>query len=229
MRHRGGHQPCPEPGGGPCRQPCGTGHHRPAGNERVPARIFVGIRAGTRQRADPPRRVVCRCVGHDAVEHGHLRGLGERLHLHEPLRGNARLNDGFAAVAHAHCVQVLLHAFEQALRDYGITETQLKEHMLWQLTVLRFVDYRFRPGIQIPDSDIEAYYQQQLDKWKAQGNQPAPSPGPQSANQQQLERLAKAADKVLDKIQTEESVLYSRLNYFEKPERLDPSSYASKD
>jgi hypothetical protein len=62
-----------------------------------------------------------------------------------------------------------------------------------------------------------------------QGNQPAPSPGPQSANQQQLERLAKAADKVLDKIQTEENVLYSRLNYFEKPERLDPSSYASKD
>ena len=49
------------------------------------------------------------------------------------------------------------------------------------------------------------------------------------ANRQQLERLAKVADKVLDQIQAEENDLYLRLNYFEKPERLDPSSFASKD
>jgi hypothetical protein len=46
---------------------------------------------------------------------------------------------------------------------------------------------------------------------------------------QQLERLSKVADKVLDQIQAEENDLYLRLNYFEKPERLDPSSFASKD
>jgi len=50
-----------------------------------------------------------------------------------------------------------------------------------------------------------------------------------SPNTQQLERLAKVADKVLDQIQVEENALYMRLNYFEKPERLDPSSFASKD
>src|SRR6516164_5734404 len=49
------------------------------------------------------------------------------------------------------------------------------------------------------------------------------------ANRQQLERLAKVADKVLDQIQAEENDLYLRLNYFEKPERLDPSSFGSKD
>ena len=49
------------------------------------------------------------------------------------------------------------------------------------------------------------------------------------ANRQQLERLAKVADKVLDQIQAEENDLYLRLNYFEKPERLDPGSFASKD
>ena len=48
-------------------------------------------------------------------------------------------------------------------------------------------------------------------------------------NPQQLERLAHIAGKVLDQIQTEENDLYQRLSYFEKPERLDPSSYASKD
>jgi hypothetical protein len=46
---------------------------------------------------------------------------------------------------------------------------------------------------------------------------------------QELERLAKAADKVLNRIQSEESDLYLRLSYFEKPGRLDPNSYASKD
>ncbi len=65
--------------------------------------------------------------------------------------------------------------FEPALNDFGITEAQLQQHLWWQLTVLRFVDYRFRPGIQVPDSDVEAYYQQQLRKWKEQGVQPAPS------------------------------------------------------
>jgi hypothetical protein len=46
---------------------------------------------------------------------------------------------------------------------------------------------------------------------------------------QELERLAKAADKVLNRIQSEESDLYLRVRYFEKPSRLDPNSYASKD
>jgi hypothetical protein len=65
---------------------------------------------------------------------------------------------------------------------------------------------------------------------RAQGSQSGLTPAPQtSANPQQLERLAKAADKALDKIQTEENDLYLRLNYFQKPERLDPNSFASKD
>jgi hypothetical protein len=51
---------------------------------------------------------------------------------------------------------------------------------------------------------------------------------PQVKNQE-LERLAKAADKVLNRIQSAESDLYLRLSYFEKPGRLDPNSYASKD
>jgi hypothetical protein len=48
-------------------------------------------------------------------------------------------------------------------------------------------------------------------------------------NPQELERLTKAADKVLNRIQSEENDLYLRVNYFEKPERLNPNSYGSKD
>ena len=60
--------------------------------------------------------------------------------------------------------------------------------------------------------------------------QSGPTAGTQaSPNPQQLERLSKVAGKVLDQIQAEENDLYLRLNYFEKPERLDPGSFASKD
>jgi hypothetical protein len=48
-------------------------------------------------------------------------------------------------------------------------------------------------------------------------------------NPQELERLTKAADKVLNRIQTEEGDLYLRVSYFEKPERLNPNSYGSKE
>src|SRR6516162_10421125 len=64
---------------------------------------------------------------------------------------------------------------------------------------------------------------------RAQGAQSRPTATPRTSVNPQLEQLAKVADKVLDQIQTEENDLYLRLNYFEKPERLDPSSFASKD
>ena len=77
-------------------------------------------------------------------------------------------------------------AFEQALADHGITEAQLKEHLRWQLTVLRFVDYRFRPGIQISDSEVQSYYQQQVSKWQQQGVKTVPSLGDQRAEIEEI-------------------------------------------
>lgn len=65
--------------------------------------------------------------------------------------------------------------YQQALAAGGITEDGLKRRLLWQATLLRFIDYRFRPGIQIPDAEVQAAYQQQLDKWKQEGIQPVPS------------------------------------------------------
>jgi hypothetical protein len=65
--------------------------------------------------------------------------------------------------------------YRQALDEYGISEDSLKRRLWWQATFLRFIDYRFRPGIQVPDADVQAYYRQELDKWKQEGIQPVPS------------------------------------------------------
>ena len=85
------------------------------------------------------------------------------------------LSDADAALKDVNARYPSQSELEQALHDYGITGDQLKEHLWWQLTVLRFVDYRFRPGIQISDSEVQAYYQQQVQKWEQQGVKPAPS------------------------------------------------------
>ena len=48
--------------------------------------------------------------------------------------------------------------YRQALAKYGISEDELKAHLLWQLNLLRFIDIRFRPGVQVTDAQIQAYF-----------------------------------------------------------------------
>jgi hypothetical protein len=58
--------------------------------------------------------------------------------------------------------------FKQALNQYGIMERELQAELLWQLTVLRFIDERFRPGILITDQEVRDYYDQHLAALKRQ-------------------------------------------------------------
>ena len=58
--------------------------------------------------------------------------------------------------------------FRRALEKYGVREEDLKAHLLWQLTLLRFIDVRFRPGIQITDQDIQQYFKQKLPELEKQ-------------------------------------------------------------
>ena len=50
--------------------------------------------------------------------------------------------------------------FQAELARHHLTEEQLRRQLLWQLTVLRFIDQRFRPGVLVTDEDVTAYYQQ---------------------------------------------------------------------
>jgi hypothetical protein len=49
-----------------------------------------------------------------------------------------------------------------ALSSYGLDEDDLRKQFLWELTVLRFIDQRFRPGVQVTDEDLRSYYDQHL-------------------------------------------------------------------
>ncbi|HWC97603.1 MAG TPA: hypothetical protein VG456_12650 [Candidatus Sulfopaludibacter sp.] len=71
-------------------------------------------------------------------------------------------------------------AYREALARYGITEDQLKRHLIWQLTALRFTDLRFRsepapPGAESADRAADgsaSSVDQQMDAWlkQARGN-----------------------------------------------------------
>jgi hypothetical protein len=49
-------------------------------------------------------------------------------------------------------------AFEQALRRYGVSPIDLRTQLQWQLTILTFIDIRFKPAVQVTDEEIEKYY-----------------------------------------------------------------------
>lgn len=51
-------------------------------------------------------------------------------------------------------------AFEQALRRYGVAEVDLRTQFQWQLTILSFIDVRFKPAVMVTDEDVQKYYNQ---------------------------------------------------------------------
>jgi parvulin-like peptidyl-prolyl isomerase len=51
---------------------------------------------------------------------------------------------------------------QQALERYGLTERELLDHLRWQMTVLDFIDERFRPAVLITDQQVQAYYESHL-------------------------------------------------------------------
>jgi len=53
-------------------------------------------------------------------------------------------------------------AYRRALAEYQVSEEDLNARLLWQLGLVRFIDERFRPGIQLSDEDIRNYFNSQL-------------------------------------------------------------------
>ncbi len=49
--------------------------------------------------------------------------------------------------------------FSKGLAQYGLTLDQFRKYADWQLTVLRFIDERFRPGVLVTEGDIPDYYE----------------------------------------------------------------------
>lgn len=59
--------------------------------------------------------------------------------------------------------------YVEALREAGVAEQDVVAHLNWQITLLRFIQYRFQPGIQVSDTDLRDFYDEQAEKWRSEG------------------------------------------------------------
>lgn len=61
-------------------------------------------------------------------------------------------------------------AYLAEIEKYGITEAEFKDYRLWLLTFFRFIDFRFRPGVQVSDQEIEDYFNSKIKALAQQAN-----------------------------------------------------------
>lgn len=65
--------------------------------------------------------------------------------------------------------------YREALRAARLTELQIRGWFQWTLTILRFVEFRFRPGVQVPEEEIREYYETKyLPQWRQRSKDPPP-------------------------------------------------------
>ena len=53
-------------------------------------------------------------------------------------------------------------AFQAALTEDGLTAQTLQNEFYWQLTLLRFIEVRFRPAVQVSEADIQDYFEKKV-------------------------------------------------------------------
>jgi hypothetical protein len=74
---------------------------------------------------------------------------------------------GYSRPTDADAEAILRQLRTQALTQYGLTEGELRAHLLWQLTVLRFIEQRFQPGVMVTDDQVRGYYDRHPEVRKA--------------------------------------------------------------
>lgn len=48
------------------------------------------------------------------------------------------------------------------LKEYDLTDKDLRDYLQWQLGLLQFIDLRFRPAVQVTEEDIQKYYRENV-------------------------------------------------------------------
>lgn len=61
--------------------------------------------------------------------------------------------------------------FDQELVANHLSEPVVARHLQWQVTLLRFVDYRFKPSVEVTEADLKDFYETQVKEWTSQQKQ----------------------------------------------------------
>ena len=106
----------------------------------------------------------------------------------------AALEEGTKLLAQ---LKTAMKDFDAALAANHLKAAVVAKHLQWQVTFLRFVDYRFKPSIEVTESDVKDFYASQTGEWKKE-NKPVP---PFEDVRTDLEKLltSKYVDQALDR------------------------------
>lgn len=66
--------------------------------------------------------------------------------------------------------------YASRLKELGLSAAQVRQMLSRQIYDERYVDYKFRPSVQVETANIDAYYKKELLPELAKKNQPAPNP-----------------------------------------------------
>jgi len=62
------------------------------------------------------------------------------------------------------------------LKKHRVSEEELLEHSGKQIAMMRFIDIRFRPGIQLLETELRDYYEKRfVPEWREKNGPPAPA------------------------------------------------------
>jgi hypothetical protein len=102
-------------------------------------------------------------------------------------------------------------AYQEALREYRISEQDLASHLLAGARALRFSELRFRPEVQISDEELSAAYNKYAAEWRASHSGAPPSLDDSRSDLEKLltdQRATDALDKWLETARKKRHVEY---------------------
>ena len=101
--------------------------------------------------------------------------------------------------------------WREGLNKSGIAEAQLEAQLTWQVTMLRFIEYRFQPSVQVTNSELRQEYRRQTAAWREKNKT---EPPPMEQMQPELEKIVRqrlvdsAMDSWLGQVRTQNMILY---------------------
>lgn len=105
--------------------------------------------------------------------------------------------------------------FARALQ-YGFSEQEMRDQAAWRLTLVRFIDYRFRPSVQVSEADISRYYSEVFSpQWRARAPDSAPPPL-DAVHERILDILNTQLATEASQIWLEQTRRQARIRYFEE-------------
>lgn len=98
------------------------------------------------------------------------RAMAERLIEQALIRNEMKLTrypqtesyEADASMEEARKKHPSVAAYVETLGKYRLDERDLREYLLWQLTLIRFTNSRFRVGLQVAPVEVEDYYAKNL-------------------------------------------------------------------